>query len=180
MIRCLLLPLCASLGLKYSNKVSKLTLQRTIITYCLIIQKYMEPMDDIVEWSHLPPWITDLHLVHYVREQDLQFLHLILVNFTTKLCLCYYSPHIWLLICKSLKSKCQTLNISNTEWTYILYKQITSFHFLVFCFSIYFVKPFLLQLLKTIGKIYWYTLIFIFIKYNVKYNKNPIHNLFWL
>ena len=74
--------------------------------------------------------------------------------FTTKLCLWYYSPHIWLLICKSLKSKCQSLNISNTEWTYILYKQTTSFHFLVFCFSIYFVKPFLLQLLKTIGKIY--------------------------
>ena len=30
-------------------------------------------MDDIVEWSHLPPWTTDLQLVCYVREQDFQF-----------------------------------------------------------------------------------------------------------
>lgn len=100
-----------------------------------------------------PPSLN-YYLAHYVTEKDLQFLHLFLVTFTTKLCLFYYLPHIWLLICRSLKSKCQTLNISNREWTYILYKQITSFHFLVFCFSIYFVKSFLLQQLKTICKIY--------------------------
>ena len=34
-------------------------------------------MDDIVEWSHLPPWTTDLYLVCYVREQDFQYLHLL-------------------------------------------------------------------------------------------------------